>query len=269
MNRVISVAKSQLGYMEKASNKNLDDKTANAGRKNYTKYARDYAKFAGVDYQGQAWCDMFLDWCFVKAYGVTTASKLLGGFSAYTPTSAEYFKRMGRWHTENPQSCDVIFFKNSKRIHHTGLVDKVAGGRVYTVEGNTSSASGVIENGGEVCYKSYDLNDPKIAGYGRPDYSIVAGATTSGSSAKAETTTTAEGGLDFMRDLVKGMKGYGEIGTLQRCLKDLGYYKGEIDHSFGGKTEAAVAAFQAAKGIKVNYPGTVGPKTWKVLLTQC
>lgn len=268
MNRVISVARSQLGYMEKASNKNLDDKTANAGRKNYTKYARDYFKFAGVDYQGQAWCDMFLDWCFVQAYGVTTASKLLGGFSAYTPTSAEYFKRMGRWHTKNPQPGDVIFFKNSVRIHHTGLVEKVIGGTVYTIEGNTSSASGVIENGGEVCSKTYLQTNSKIAGYGRPDYSIVAGAAASDGSAKAE-TPTSEGGLDFMRDLAIGMKGYGEIATLQRLLKAMNYYKGEVDKSFGPKTEAAVKDFQKVKGIEVKYPGTVGPKTWRVLLTEC
>lgn len=265
MNRVISVAASQVGYLEKASNKDLDHPTANAGRNNYTKYARDYAKFAGEDYQGQAWCDMFNDWCFVQAYGVTNASKLLGGFSAYTPTSAEFFKRMGRWYTKNPQAGDVIFFKNSVRIHHTGLVYKVEAGKVYTIEGNTSGASDVVANGGGVCRKSYDPDNPKIAGYGRPDYSSVAGT----AAAAKDETTTPEGGLDFMRDLARGMKGHGEIGTLQRCLKDLGYYKGDIDHSFGPKTEAAVEEFQQAKGIKVNYPGTVGPKTWKVLLTEC
>lgn len=267
MDRVILRAESQVGYLEKASNKNLDDPTANPGRNNYTKYARDFKEYAGENYQGQAWCDMFLDDCFVKAYGVDNARKLLGGFSAYTPTSANYFKKMGRWYTKDPQRGDVIFFKNSQRINHTGLVYKVAGGRVYTIEGNTSGASGVVPNGGGVCRKSYDLGNSRIAGYGRPDYNIV--------GAKEETKKeqpakpAAEGGLDYMRDLVKGDKDQGEIGTLQRCLKDLGFYKGEIDHSFGSKTETAVKKFQKAKGIEVNHPGTVGPKTWKVLLTEC
>lgn len=40
--RVIEVAKAEVGYKEKASNSNLDDKTANAGSNNYTKYARDF-----------------------------------------------------------------------------------------------------------------------------------------------------------------------------------------------------------------------------------
>ena len=80
---------------------------------------------------------------------------------------------------------------------------------------------------------------------------------------------TEKGDLSFMRDLVRGDKGYGEIATLQRLLKAMNYYDGEIDKSFGPKTEAAVKSFQKVKEIKVNYPGTVGPKTWKVLLTQC
>lgn len=83
------------------------------------------------------------------------------------------------------------------------------------------------------------------------------------------TTSTETEGVSFMRDLVKGDKDYGEIATLQRCLKSLGYYSGAIDHSFGSGTESAVKAFQEAKGISVSYPGTVGPKTWTVLLTQC
>ena len=55
----------------------------------------------------------------------------------------------------------------------TGIVEKVAGGRVYTIEGNTSSAAGVVENGGCVQDKSYPLTYSKIGGYGRPDFSIV------------------------------------------------------------------------------------------------
>lgn len=41
INDVINVAKGEIGYLEKASNSNLDSKTANAGQNNYTKYWRD------------------------------------------------------------------------------------------------------------------------------------------------------------------------------------------------------------------------------------
>ena len=41
VNRVIEVARSQNGYLEKETWDQLDDFTANAGNKNYVKYSRD------------------------------------------------------------------------------------------------------------------------------------------------------------------------------------------------------------------------------------
>jgi len=173
MDRVLSVAAAEVGYLEKKSNSQLDNPTANAGSNNYTKYARDYKTFAGKDYQGQAWCDMFVDWCFVQAYGAETARAMLGDFSAYTPDSAAYFKKMERWYT-SPQTGDVVFFENDVRIYHTGIVYKVDAAKVCTIEGNTTGASEVVANGGGVCKKSYALGYSRIAGYGRPDYALAA-----------------------------------------------------------------------------------------------
>lgn len=47
IDRLIAVAEGELGYLEKKSNANLDDKTANAGSSNYTKYNRDMKSWAG------------------------------------------------------------------------------------------------------------------------------------------------------------------------------------------------------------------------------
>ena len=181
--KVIEVAFAEVGYLEKASNNQLDSKTANAGDRNYTKYARDLFP----DLQGQPYCDMFVDWCFVKAYGKATAKKLLGGFSAYTPESAQYFKDRNQWYTDNPEKGDEIFFENSVRICHTGLVYNADSENVYTIEGNTSAGEQVIPNGGGVCKKSYKLHDSRIAGYGRPNY-----ASTGSTSATNDTPTLNE-----------------------------------------------------------------------------
>lgn len=167
--KLLETANKEVGYLEKKSPDNLDSRTQNAGTKNYTKYARDIYP----SLQGQAWCDMFVDWCFTKTFGKFDAKRLLGGFSAYTPTSAQHFKNNGQYHKSGPQPGDQIFFRNSSRICHTGIVEKVADGRVYTIEGNTSSSSEVVPNGGAVCKKFYLLTNSKIDGYGRPDWSIV------------------------------------------------------------------------------------------------
>ena len=164
--KVLTIAKSEVGYLEKATNSMLESKTGNAGSNNFTKYGK------AMGCNGDFWCDAFVDWCFLQAYGKEKAKKLLGGFSNYTPTSAQYFKNMGRYF-KSPKVGDVIFFKNNIRICHTGLVYKVDGNRVYTIEGNTSSETGVIRNGGAVAYKCYDLSNSRIAGYGRPNYTLV------------------------------------------------------------------------------------------------
>lgn len=88
VSRLLAVARAEVGYLEKASNKDLDDKTANAGRNNYTKYARDLAAL-GVyngNKNGYSWCDVFADWSFITAFGVEVGMKLLcqpmGGLGA-------------------------------------------------------------------------------------------------------------------------------------------------------------------------------------------
>lgn len=171
VDKVLVIAEAEVGYLEKKSNSQLDDKTANAGSNNYTKYWRDIA----IGYQGQAWCNCFINWVFTKAFTEATAKKLLcseNGWSFYTPTSASYFKTRSQWHTSGAKVGDIIYFKNSTRIHHVGLVYKVDDTKVYTIEGNTSGGSSVIANGGGVCKKSYLKTNAAIAGYGRPNYDV-------------------------------------------------------------------------------------------------
>lgn len=172
--KVIEVAESQVGYLEKASPYDLDSYTGNAGYNNYTKYARDMANWVGSPFvDGYAWCQTFVTWCFVKAFGISEALKLLGGWTAYCPTGVGQFKNMGEWHTSNPKKGDVIYFYDSEGDYgHVGLVRDVDSKYVYTIEGNTSTNMGVVANGGGVFKKSYSLSYSRIAGYGRPNYDV-------------------------------------------------------------------------------------------------
>ena len=173
VDKLIQIALAEVGYLEKRSAASLDSKTNNAGSKNYTKYARDMCKcHAGIYVNGYPWCDTFVDWCMVQAFGAEKTLELIHGWSAYTPTSANYYKNNGEWHL-TPAKGDVIFFKDGYgTICHTGLVYDVDTRYVYTIEGNTSTASGVVDNGGSVAKKKYALNYSRIAGYGRPKYPV-------------------------------------------------------------------------------------------------
>jgi len=166
--KVIKVAKAEVGYCEKKSAKSLNSKTANAGSNNYTKYSRDLNELGIEGYQGQPWCDTFVSWCFVQAYGKSAAKKLLHSWSAYTPTSANDFKEAGEWKKKPSKGAQIFFTNSSGTISHTGIVYDYDDGKVYTIEGNTSSASGVVANGGCVAKKSYSRGYSRIAGYGKP-----------------------------------------------------------------------------------------------------
>ena len=178
--KVLAIALGEVGYLEKETNAALDHATDNAGDENYTKYARDLDKlrFYNGRKNGYAWCDVFVDWCFVTAFGEEGALQrtfqpkfFLFNKGAGCQYSFLYYADAGR-SVEDPMPGDQIFFSSGPDtpICHTGLVYALDESYVYTVEGNTSPETGVVANGGTVAKKRYRRDDPKIAGYGRPDY---------------------------------------------------------------------------------------------------
>lgn len=179
--KVIAIAEAEEGYLEKSAEaykKNpavLDKKTDGAGSDNYTKYGRDMHKIypSVMDFPAY-WCDAFVDWCFYKAYGVTTAKSLLGGnFDDYTVASATMYDKKGALDATPKMGAQVFFTKNGKinGCHHTGLVTSVDSTYFYTMEGNTSGASSVVSNGGGVKAKKYKIADYKGKTlFGHPKY---------------------------------------------------------------------------------------------------
>lgn len=182
--KVISVAKAEIGYLEKKSNKDLNSKTANAGSKNYTKYGAWYGD--NSDY----WCAMFVCWCFAQAYGSTAKDILCGGYSAACETMRARFVKAGRYNKE-PQAGDCIFFTGTRHAgaNHIGIVWKVDGSKIYTIEGNTSGANGVIDNGGGVAQKSYSKSYSRIMGYGHPKFDVASSSAPASKPASTPTTS--------------------------------------------------------------------------------
>ena len=262
--KLIAIALAEVGYLEKETNKNLDSKTANAGDENYTKYARDLHKAGAYNgnKNGYAWCDCFHDWAHYMAADkdLKLAEDTIcqtGDYGAGCKYSAQYYKNKGRLY-KDPEPGDQIFFYNSKRtgIAHTGIVYAVDDTYVYTVEGNTSSASGVVANGGAVEKKKYKLNYKRIYRYGRPKYD------------PEEITTTEEAKTVNieMRVLEKGNKG-DDVLALQILLRGHncnGNMAKTLDGKFGKNTKGAVELFQKKNGLTVD--GIVGEKTWAKLL---
>lgn len=279
MLKVLEIAEAQVGYLEKASNRDLDSKTANAGYNNYTKYARDLdniKNFYNGKKQGYPWCECFVDWCFVQAYGVDMALQLLcqprGGAGAGCTQSAGYYKAKGQLF-KTPEVGDQIFFTWGGDVEHTGLVYRVSGNYVYTIEGNTNGKNELVPNGGGVYKKSYLISSSIIYGYGRPNYKLVENGAKEPAPSTPTTTpttkpTTSKGDEVevTLSMLQKGSSGE-QVKTLQALLiKKFNISCGSwgMDGDFGGSTDSAVRKFQTLK--KIGVDGIVGPTTWNALL---
>ena len=162
---VVKIALAEVGYKEKASNSQLDNPTANAGSNNYTKYARDLrdAGYYNGNKNGFAWCDVFVDWCFYKAFGKAEGQRIecqTGDLGAGCKYSKQYYQNKGRC-DRNPKVGDQIFFTSGGSISHTGIVTAVSGEKVSTVEGNP---------GDQVKKHTYSLSNSYIDSFGHPLY---------------------------------------------------------------------------------------------------
>ena len=168
---VVALAEAEVGYHEKASNAQLDDPDGNSGGNNWTKYARDLDAIPDY-YNGQkngyAWCDVFVDWCFVKCFGEEKGREMLyqpkqsaGAGCLY---SAGYYKQANAFHRTNPRVGDQVFFSYSPgEYSHTGIVVDVNGNTITTIEGNTSDSVG---------RRTYETSNRSIAGYGTPNWDL-------------------------------------------------------------------------------------------------
>ena len=261
--QLVEIATAEIGYHEKASNSNLDSKTANSGNKNFTKYGRDLFKagFFNGNKNGFDWCAQFPTWCVWKLTGKnkkkTEYILCVGGdLSAGCGFALKYYKAAGRF-DKTPKVGDQIFFKynlndTSYTADHTGIVVRVTDKLIETIEGNS---------GNEVKRKAYQRNDKTIVGYGHPRYDAEPEKTVT----KEVKTVQVE--LPILR---KGSTGEA-VKTLQRLLRQLEYVNADgktyitVDGSFGSNTEAAVRRYQKNRGAK-NPDGIVGEWTWNKLL---
>lgn len=106
----------------------------------------------------EEWCACFVSWCAEQCGYIESGA---APKFAYCPTGVTWFQEHGRWKGPGdvPESGDIIFFDfDSDGIsEHVGIVEKVVGGIIYTVEGNYED---------ECSNARYNLENHSIYGYG-------------------------------------------------------------------------------------------------------
>ena len=180
---VVAIALSQLGYQEGASNGYFSGEVS--GRANYVEFSYNMGDL-GLGYGGSdyPWCASFVSWCLYQSHTTDQGTySSLGRFHVgdykyiWKEISCsqwvrqlkgagyyKYSKYEGGSYT--PKYGDLVFFQNSSGVAHIGICLYVSGGRIYTIEGNTSDGSGLEANGGGVYFKNYSLSSSYLNGYG-------------------------------------------------------------------------------------------------------
>lgn len=164
---IVAIARSQVGYQEGGSPNQLSGEVF--GSVNHTEYGAWYG-------MQDMWCAMFVSWCANLA-GVSTDTL---PSHCYTPDGLNWFAARGLAYTRaevqsrkyTPRPGDLIYFKssrNAKTTNHVGIITDYANGRVYTIEGNSSSA-GKATSGGMVTEHSYPISNTYIVFICTPNY---------------------------------------------------------------------------------------------------
>ncbi|AOW08741.1 CHAP domain-containing protein [Flavobacterium gilvum] len=140
--KTLEVAITQLGVQEIPKN-------SNAGPA-----VEKYLKSVGLG-KGYAWCMAFIYWCTKEA------AKDLGVENPLFKTAgvlAMYNKEKDSVVTD-PQPGDIMILDYGKGLGHTGIVEKVIGTDVHTIEGNTNDEGS--REGYEVCRRVRKLSTIK------------------------------------------------------------------------------------------------------------
>ena len=113
------------------------------------------------------WCACFVSWCANECGYLDTG--VIPRFASCS-IGLQWFRERGLWrdHSYEPRPGDLIFFDwddedegQDGAADHVGIVEKVDGGIVYTVEGNSDDS--YREN-------RYAIGHYEIYGYGTPTY---------------------------------------------------------------------------------------------------
>lgn len=153
--KLLKWAKAQVGYKPPYGKVNK-----------YAEYLDSVSGYYNTPKQGADWCDVFVDCGFAKCFGNDTGRKMvyqpLKSLGAGVYFSAQYYKQHNAFFSV-PKNGDQIFY-GATAGDHTGIVVAVSETTVTTIEGNWNNM---------VCQRTLSKSDYRIAGYGRPDWSLV------------------------------------------------------------------------------------------------
>lgn len=112
---------------------------------NWGEPVKSYLASVGINFPA-SWCMSFVYWCFreaAKSLGIKTPLTKTGGvLNAWNKAPAAV-------KVTDPQPGDIFIQDHGHGLGHTGIVERVEGDNIHTIEGNTNDTGS--REGYEVC----------------------------------------------------------------------------------------------------------------------
>lgn len=124
---------------------------------NWGEPVKIYLASVGINFQA-SWCMAFMYWCFLQAakeLGIKTPLLKTGGVLKAWQKAPAAVK------VTSPQPGDIFIQDHGHGLGHTGIVERVEGDIVHTIEGNTNDTGS--REGYEVCRRT--RKQSSIIGY--------------------------------------------------------------------------------------------------------
>jgi GH25 family lysozyme M1 (1,4-beta-N-acetylmuramidase) len=190
--KIVKLAKEQVGYVPYSGKKNK-----------YAEYLDSLGDFYNTKKNGYDWCEIFFDYLFVKTFGVETGRKMLyqpkKSTGAGCGFSAQFYRENKAW-SKVPQIGSQIYYGTQGNEYHTGLVYDVDDKYIYTIEGNTGGGNGKVGK------KKFLKTTTGIAGYGIPNWNLVANTKTAFKQQWGIDISGWQGNFDLAQAVREGVK---------------------------------------------------------------
>lgn len=152
----LQIAQGQLGQCE-------EPKGSNSGS-----MVDKYLQSVGLN-AGYAWCQAFVHWCYEQAAEQLKQEnpvvKTAGAIDCWNKTAIQFrITREEAWkHPVSLKPGDQFIMNYGHGAGHTGIIEKIEGSILYTIEGNSNNDGS--REGYEVVQHKRSLNDKLLLGF--------------------------------------------------------------------------------------------------------
>lgn len=142
------------------SQKTLEIAIAQIGVEEIPRYSNSgpeveiYLKSVGLT-KGYSWCMAFIYWCVQNAAIQTSIKNPL----KKTGGVLDQYNSSPLLAHSTPETGDIFIMDLGKGLGHTGIVEKIVGNTIYTIEGNTNDTGS--REGYKVCRRKREIKTIK------------------------------------------------------------------------------------------------------------